>query len=248
MHKTSFFKRMMTLFLAFIMMLGILPISQFAAPAYAAEASAGPPVTTTVNEANLWTSYQSPILGTVIPRLFTFNMGSGIAPGFCADHSKDFSRSAVWENPVSLSETKYNFCMPLIAQYNWYWFYSVDVDQRYPGQTVEFKQKIAEQERGSIFYYWSEKDRISYSAVLQSAIWLAGADKITTLNDSSVQLMIAAERNRTLTEMQGYCSQTDQEVAGWVAEALPSMTAATMASGMSTSIRPEVQAASSPWL
>ena len=220
MQKTSFFKRIMTLFLAFIMMLGLLPISQFTAPAYAAEASGGPPATTTIHDANLWTAYQSPILGTVIPRLFTFNMGSGVAPGFCADHSKDFSKSATWENPVPISETKYNFCMPLIAQYNWFWFYSVDVDQRYPGTSVEFKQNIAEQERGSIFYYWSEKDRISYSAILQSTLWLTGADKITTLDDPSVQLMIAAERNRTLTKMQGYCSETDQEVAGWVKEAI----------------------------
>lgn len=220
MQKTSFFKRIMTMLLAFIMMLGLLPISQFTAPAYAAEASGGPPATTTIHEANLWTAYQSPILGTVIPRLFTFNMGSGVAPGFCADHSKDFSKSATWENPVPISETKYNFCMPLIAQYNWFWFYSVDVDQRYPGTSVEFKQNIAEQERGSIFYYWSEKDRISYSAILQSALWLTGADKITTLDDPSVQLMIAAERNRTLTKMQGYCSETDQEVAGWVEEAI----------------------------
>ena len=220
MQKTSFFKRIMTLFLAFIMMLGLLPISQFTAPAYAAEASGGPPATTTIHDANLWTAYQSPILGTVIPRLFTFNMGSGVAPGFCADHSKDFSKSATWENPVPISETKYNFCMPLIAQYNWFWFYSVDVDQRYPGTSVEFKQNIAEQERGSIFYYWSEKDRISYSAILQSALWLTGADKITTLDDPSVQLMIAAERNRALTKMQGYCSETDQEVAGWVKEAI----------------------------
>ena len=152
MQKTSFFKRIMTMLLAFIMMLGLLPISQFTAPAYAAEASGGPPATITIHEANLWTAYQSPILGTVIPRLFTFNMGSGVAPGFCADHSKDFSKSATWENPVPISETKYNFCMPLIAQYNWFWFYSVDVDQRYPGTSVEFKQNIAEQERGSIFY------------------------------------------------------------------------------------------------
>ena len=118
MQKTTMFKRIMTLFLVFVMVLGILPISEFVAPAIAAEAKEGPPATTTINKANVWTSYQSPILGTVIPRIFTFNMETGVAPGFCADHSKDFSKSATWENPVPLSETKYNFCLPLIAQYN----------------------------------------------------------------------------------------------------------------------------------
>ena len=186
MQKTTMFKRIMTLFLVFVMVLGILP----------------------------------PILGTVIPRIFTFNMETGVAPGFCADHSKDFSKSATWENPVPLSETKYNFCLPLIAQYNWYWFYSTDVDRRYPGKSVEFKQKIAEQERGSIFYYWSEKDRISGSAMLQAALWLTGADKISSLYDESTQLMIASERNRTVEKMYGKCAETDEQVVGWVKEAL----------------------------
>ena len=220
MQKTTMFKRIMTLFLVFVMVLGILPISEFVAPAIAAEAKEGPPATTTINKANVWTSYQSPILGTVIPRIFTFNMETGVAPGFCADHSKDFSKSATWENPVPLSETKYNFCLPLIAQYNWYWFYSTDVDRRYPGKSVEFKQKIAEQERGSIFYYWSEKDRISGSAMLQAALWLTGADKISSLYDESTQLMIASERNRTVEKMYGKCAETDEQVVGWVKEAL----------------------------
>ena len=40
MQKTTMFKRIMTLFLVFVMVLGILPISEFVSPAIAAEAKA----------------------------------------------------------------------------------------------------------------------------------------------------------------------------------------------------------------
>lgn len=41
MQKTMMFKRIMTLFLAFVMMLGILPLSELMRPVYAAENSPG---------------------------------------------------------------------------------------------------------------------------------------------------------------------------------------------------------------
>ena len=42
MQKTTMFKRIMTLFLAFVMMLGILPLSEFMRPVYAAENTGAP--------------------------------------------------------------------------------------------------------------------------------------------------------------------------------------------------------------
>lgn len=51
MQKTSFFKRMMTLFLAFIMLLGVLPLSNMVVPAQASSGgSEGPPSKITLQD------------------------------------------------------------------------------------------------------------------------------------------------------------------------------------------------------
>ena len=222
MQKTTMFKRIMTLFLVFVMVLGILPISEFVSPAIAAEAKEGPPPTTEMVSWKFYSKYDSPVLkpSRVIPRTFIFSLNDGVAPGFCADHTKDVSTGATWSNPVPIEGTKYEVIKPLIAAYNYTWFYSRELDDRYPNQTTIFKKKIAEQERGSVHYYWDETDRISASSMSQAGAWLAGQGLLTDLSNHDQQLMIAHERNLTTKTIYGSVSESDEEVAGWVAESI----------------------------
>ena len=222
MQKTTMFKRIMTLFLVFVMVLGILPISEFVSPAIAAEAKEGPPPTTEMVSWKFYSKYDSPVLkpSGVIPRTFIFSLNDGVAPGFCADHTKDVSTGATWSNPVPIEGTKYEVIKPLIAAYNYTWFYSRELDDRYPNQTTIFKKKIAEQERGSVQYYWDETDRISASSMSQAGAWLAGQGLLTDLSNHDQQLMIAHERNLTTKTIYGSVSESDEEVAGWVAESI----------------------------
>ena len=222
MQKTTMFKRIMTLFLVFVMVLGILPISEFVSPAIAAEAKEGPPPTTEMVSWKFYSKYDSPVLkpSRVIPRTFIFSLNDGVAPGFCADHTKDVSTGATWSNPVPIEGTKYEVIKPLIAAYNYTWFYSRELDDRYPNQTTLFKKKIAEQERGSVYYYWDETDRISASSMPQAGAWLAGQGLLTDLRNHDQQLMIAHERNLTTKTIYGSVSESDEEVSGWVAESI----------------------------
>ena len=222
MQKTTMFKRIMTLFLVFVMVLGILPISEFVSPAIAAEAKEGPPPTTEMVSWKFYNKYDSPVLkpSRVIPRTFIFSLNDGVAPGFCADHTKDVSTGATWSNPVPIEGTKYEVIKPLIAAYNYTWFYSRELDDRYPNQTTLFKKKIAEQERGSVYYYWDETDRISASSMPQAGAWLAGQGLLTDLRNHDQQLMIAHERNLTTKTIYGSVSESDEEVSGWVAESI----------------------------
>ena len=222
MQKTTMFKRIMTLFLVFVMVLGILPISELVSPAIAAEAKEGPPPTTEMVSWKFYNKYDSPVLkpSRVIPRTFIFSLNDGVAPGFCADHTKDVSTGATWSNPVPIEGTKYEVIKPLIAAYNYTWFYSRELDDRYPNQTTLFKKKIAEQERGSVYYYWDETDRISASSMPQAGAWLAGQGLLTDLRNHDQQLMIAHERNLTTKTIYGSVSESDEEVSGWVAESI----------------------------
>ena len=229
MQTTSFTKRIMTLFLVFVMVLGLFPTSQFVVPASASGSGNWPPATTQPwkeksiffkDEKGQNKSYTSQYLGKVIPRHLIFNVDGQEGFGFCGDHSKEYSSSIKYSNPVPIEETKYAFTMPLIAAYSWVASYSMELDQRYPGQPGSFKQQIAEEETGSKENYVSEYNRSLLGAMPQAAIWLAGWDKISSLDDEQTRLMIAYERNKTaeLMHPESWAKnpQTDEEVARWI--------------------------------
>ena len=222
MQKTSFFKRIMTLFLAFIMVLGILPLSSMIVPAQALmDVSGGmgdPPATITHNSHNIYGSYNSPILepAKVTPRIFDFNVGDGVSPGFCADHSKDIAWDETWSSPQSLYGTKYEVIMPLLAAYCQKWFYSNMLDEQHPDWTVQQKKAQAAIDLGTEFYYYTGEERITGSAMVQAAAWLAGAGKLTDLSNHDQQMWIARERNLTMKAIYGSVNETDEEVAQWV--------------------------------
>lgn len=220
MHKTSFFKRIMSLFLVFIMMLGILPVSQMVIPAQASSAS-GAPATITMNEWHLRSSYYSQNLvpSYTQPRLFTFNVNGEISPGFCGDHSKEINlrRGEVWKDPVPIENTKYAVTIPLIARYNYTWFASRAIDEQYPGATDAEKDQIA-LEQYNCEHWGDEWEQIAGSAIVQSAMWLAGNGRLTDLNDPAQLRMLAEERNATLKAMQGGkpAAESIETVMGWI--------------------------------
>ena len=226
MQKTSFFKRIMTLFLAFIMVLGILPLSSMVVPAQALmDVSGGtgdPPATITNNSHKFLGNYNSPVLDPprVTPRIFDFNVGDGVAPGFCGDHSKDINWGATWSSPQSLTGTKYEVIMPLLAAYCQKWFYSRMLDEKHPDWSVTQKKNQAKEDLGSQFYYYTEEERITGSAMVQAAAWLAGADMLSNLSDHDQQMLIAHERNLTMKAANGFVNETDEEVARWVANSV----------------------------
>lgn len=221
MHKTSFFKRIMTLFLAFIMVLGILPISQLVTPAYASSAS-GAPATITMKDWKLKPAYNSKNLvpAHTQPRLFTFNVGDGVAPGFCADHSKEINLRVgeVWKDPVPIENTPYAVAIPLIAEYNYVWSISRQIDDQYPGATEEEKNQIALEMTNGLYEHWSEYESIMASSIPQSAVWLVGNGKLNDLSDDAQRRMVAEERNATVTSMtQSPCAESVDEVMRWIA-------------------------------
>ncbi|MBM6724002.1 SpaA isopeptide-forming pilin-related protein [Pseudoflavonifractor phocaeensis] len=226
MQKTNFFKRIMTLFLAFVMVLGILPLSSMVVPAQALmDVSGGmgdPPATITNNSHQTWGSYESPTLkpSKVIPRIFDFNVGDGVSPGFCADHSKDIAWNETWSSPQSIFGTKYEVIMPLLAAYCQKWFYSRMLDEQHPDWSVTQKKNQAKEDLGSQHYYYTEEERITGSAMVQAAAWLAGADMLSSLSDHDQQMLIAQERNLTMKATNGFVTETDEEVAQWVANSV----------------------------
>lgn len=222
MQKISFFKRIMTLFLAFIMMLGLLPISQFVEPAYAAESSGEAPSTISMNYWELKSSYQSKNLvpAKTIPRTFIFDVGDGVAPGFCADHSKDINlrKGETWQSPVPIEETDYAIAIPLIAWYNYGWYLSRQIDDTYgTSKTEAEKDAIALEMSGGLSDYWSEFERIVATGIPQAAIWLIGNGKLTDLNNPDQVRMVAEERNATVTAMISRpASESVDEVIRWI--------------------------------
>ena len=222
MQKTSFFKRIMTMLLAFIMMLGLLPISQFVEPAYAAESSGEAPSTISMNYWELKSSYQSKNLvpAKTIPRTFIFDVGDGVAPGFCADHSKDINlrKGETWQSPVPIEETDYAIAIPLIAWYNYGWYLSRQIDDAYgTSKTEAEKDAIALEMSGGLSDYWSEFERIVATGIPQAAIWLIGNGKLTDLNNPDQVRMVAEERNATVTAMISRpASESVDEVIRWI--------------------------------
>lgn len=225
MQKTSFFKRMMTLFLAFIMLLGILPLSNMVVPAQAsAGESGGPPATITLQTWQLKPAYQSKNLvpARTTPRLFQFNVNGTLSPGFCANHEKDINlvKGETWKDPVPIEETEYAVIAPLVAQYNYIWFTSRALDEQYgDSKTDAEKMQIAKEQYDC--EYWGEWSGILGSAMVQSASWLVGNGKLTDLTDPAQARMIAEERNATLKSMTGKPSpDSDEEVMSWVTDAV----------------------------
>ena len=225
MQKTSFFKRMMTLFLAFIMLLGILPLSNMVVPAQAsAGESGGPPATITLQTWQLKPAYQSKNLvpARTTPRLFQFNVNGTLSPGFCANHEKDINlvKGETWKDPVPIEETKYAVIAPLVAQYNYIWFTSRALDEQYgDSKTDAEKMQIAKEQYDC--EYWGEWSGILGSAMVQSASWLVGNGKLTDLTDPAQARMIAEERNATVKSMTGKPSpDSDEEVMSWVTGAV----------------------------
>ena len=225
MQKTSFFKRMMTLFLAFIMLLGILPLSNMVVPAQAsAGESGGPPATITLQTWQLKPAYQSENLvpARTTPRLFQFDVNGTLSPGFCARHEKDINlvKGEAWKDPVPIEETEYAVIAPLVAQYNYIWFTSRALDEQYgDSKTDAEKMQIAKEQYDC--EYWGEWSGILGSAMVQSASWLVGNGKLTDLTDPAQARMIAEERNATVKSMTGKPSpDSDEEVMSWVTGAV----------------------------
>ena len=224
MQKTSFYKRLMSLFLAFIMVIGLLPLSGMMSLAQAAAVTGGtgdPPGSITMNSHSLLGEYTSPVLGKVKPRIYDFKLGDlGVSPGFCVDHSKDILWDLTWSSPQNIKGTKYEVIMPLLAAYSQKWFYSRMLDEQHPEWTVEQKRDQAGIDLGSRSYYYTAHERITASALVQSAAWLAGSGQLTDLSNHDQQLLIAHERNLTVISADGSVPQTDEEVAKWIADSI----------------------------
>ena len=226
MQKTNFWKRLMSLFLALITVVGLLPLSAMVTPAQALTINGGTgpaPDTMTNNSHRTWKEYNSPTLkpSKVVPRIFDFKVGDlGVSPGFCADHSKDISWTVEWSDPVPITGTKYEVIMPLLAAYCQKWFYSRMLDELHPEWTVTQKKDQARQDLGARSYYYTEDDRVTASAFVQAAAWMAGAGQLTDLSDHAQQLLIARERNLTMETIYKHVNETDEEVAGWINDSI----------------------------
>lgn len=224
MQKTTFFKRAMSLFLAFVLALGLLPVSEFAIPAYAAEASggsSGPPATVTLGDRQFYDGYTSQNLtpAWTTPRFFEFTGDGNTAPGFCADHEKGLNPSDVWSNPVSIEGTEYAVAAPLIAYYNYGWALAKEYDQKMPYATAEEKEAAIRADTNNVWDYWTRNEMVMASSVPQAAVWLIGNGKVDDLSDPAQVRMIAEERNATVTAMEpGWTPDAVETVMGWITD------------------------------
>ena len=221
MQKTTFFKRAMSLFLAFVMALGLLPVSEFGIPAYAAEGSSGPPATVTLGDRQFYDGYNSQNLtpSWTVPRFFEFQGDGNTAPGFCADHKKDLNASDTWSNPVPLEGTEYAVAAPLIAYYNYGWALAKEYDQKMPYATAEEKEAAIRADTNNVWDYWTRHEMVMASSVPQAAVWLIGNGKVDDLSDPAQVRMIAEERNATVTAMEpGWTPDAVETVMGWITD------------------------------
>ena len=221
MQKTTFFKRAMSLFLAFVLALGLLPVSEFAIPAYAAEASggsSGPPATVTLGDRQFYSAYTSQNLvpAETTPRFFEFTGDGNTAPGFCANHEKNLNASDVWSNPVSIEGTEYAVAAPLIAWYNYGWSLTKEYDQKMPYATPEEKEAAIRADTNNQWDYWTRNEMVMAFSIPQSAVWLVGNGKVDDLSDSAQVRMIAEERNATIQAMGYPLSDSVETVMGWI--------------------------------
>lgn len=210
MQRTSFYKRVMTLLLAFIMILGLLPISQIVTPVSAANTRAGAPEKITLGESKFNSKvYDTPSLKDVQLREMRFNVGGELSPGFCADHSKPLNTTPgkiIWSQPESIdtaSGGKFAVVKPFITWYNHYWFYSQNLRQQYPNATDTELQQKAEADGMGYYGYWSDWTNRLNSCFPQGAAWLAGAGLLTNYNDPSQQRLIAEQYVYAQNSMMG---------------------------------------------
>lgn len=107
MQKTSFFKRIMTLFMVFIMVLGLFRSPVWYPRLMLPRHLRGLPM----DSWKIWKGYQSENLVPAYtqPRIFYFDFGGdlGISPGFCGDHKKEIvlEKGEGWNNPVPIEQT-----------------------------------------------------------------------------------------------------------------------------------------------
>ena len=221
MQNTTLFKRAMSLFLAFVLALGLLPVSEFGIPAYAAEGSSGPPATVTLGDRQFYDGYNSQNLtpSWTVPRFFEFQGDGNTAPGFCADHKKDLNASDTWSNPVPLEGTEYAVAAPLIAYYNYGWALAKEYDQKMPYATAEEKEAAIRADTNNVWDYWTRHEMVMASSVPQAAVWLIGNGKVDDLSDPAQVRMIAEERNATVTAMEpGWTPDAVETVMGWITD------------------------------
>ena len=172
MQKTSLYKRIVTMLLAFVMVLGAFPASQFVVPANAASSEGSPPATITMKRWKIYQRYDSVnmIPARTTPRTFVFNVNGQESPGFCADHGKDINlvEGEEWNTPIPIEEaytpngTPYSIAIPLIAAYNNQWTLSKEIDRDYPNLSIDQKrQKLLELTDGFVYYIYDPYETAS---------------------------------------------------------------------------------------
>ena len=174
--KTPFCKRILSMVLVLVCLLGLVPTTAMAA-------TAGVPDTITLTDAEYPTGtgqgalsqYTSPGLGNICTlHLFKANVAGKETVGFCGDHTMYMGRSVEgkpWDTPQKFE----TLAEPVLAYYYW----SRENDAK-----------------------WSGTDDQSVNAYAQAAIWLDQAGKLPdwkTNRDAYIQ-MVAAERDAVLKQ------------------------------------------------
>lgn len=185
---TSVKKRLMSLFLSAVMVLGLVPAS--VVPAFAAETA--PPeiklVEADYGSGGLHT-YTSPN-GLGLCTLHWFSMSTGgpdKTVGFCGDHSKYMGtllNGKTWDDPQPFTNEAARVFL------DWYYHNLAkceDIDRQYPNWTEQQKaEKFG-------YGYWGQWTRQWVNAWVQAVVWLAINGKIDAPLDDNELKMCAAE-------------------------------------------------------
>lgn len=172
---TSVKKRLMSLFLSAVMILGLVPAS--VVPAFAAETA---PPEIKLAEADYGSgglhTYTSPN-GLGLCTLHWFSMSTGgptKTSGFCGDHSKYMGTSLngkTWDSPEPFTNEA---ALPFMDWYYQHVDFSEQIDQQYPNLTGQ--QKKDKFGNG----YWGPWEKQVVNAWVQSVVWLAITGKIAS--------------------------------------------------------------------
>lgn len=217
-------KRILSLFLALILMLGMIPISGIEA-----KAADSIPSTVTLENANYsagarkGTTYTSTFseIGTANMHYFAMGVNGNQTVGFCLDHNKHLGNvlaGTTWDNPTptTLSEVAQRFLT--------YYYYKNELHQKAHAETgtnCTADSALKNDERYSGF--WGEFELNWANALFQAVVWKCKTDpSFDPIHNEADKVALAKERQVIAKAIMGLPASYDEHYAniGYIIDAI----------------------------
>ena len=222
--KNPMARRALAVLLLVVLIFGMVP------PAFAVETlpSGTPPAKITLKERTYsGQSFTTPELGKARNRTLVADAGGIDVPMFCADHTKNLNTqpgAITWANPISIDEYEdgqYKVVKPFINAYYSMYYNNKYIDEAYPdlpegngeeAASVPYKTKMDAAKDLFDEWYNNSWSKVLYSSYAQCAIWLAGFNLFTDLNDEAQLRMLARNVQYAYHSMYAPAEVTDEAI------------------------------------